>query len=84
MKNWKLQKEIESANEELTTTNQELKHELTFLMKPMIILEPLFLLHETMLVLGKNLRIKSANKAFYQKFESSRRGNGLEYFYMIG
>ncbi|MBK8644925.1 MAG: hypothetical protein IPN15_22740 [Saprospiraceae bacterium] len=26
-------------------------------------------MHEPMLVLGKDLRVKSANKAFYQKFE---------------
>jgi two-component system CheB/CheR fusion protein len=61
--------EIESANEELTTTNQELHTRNDLLNEAHDYSEALFAtIHEPMLVLDKNLRVKSANKTFYKTF----------------
>jgi len=61
--------EIESANEELTTTNQELQTRNDLLMESYEYSDAIVAtMHEPMLVLGKDLRVKSANKAFYKKF----------------
>lgn len=61
--------EIESANEELTTTNQELQTRIDLLNESYEYSEAIVsTMHEPMLVLGKDLRVKSANKAFYKKF----------------
>ena len=62
--------EIESANEELTTTNQELQTRNDLLNEAYNFSEALFAtLHEPMIVLDKNLRVKSANKTFYKTFK---------------
>ncbi len=61
--------EIESTNEELSTTNQELYariHEIEELYTYYEAILSTF--HEPMLILDKNIRIKSANKSFCQKF----------------
>jgi len=61
--------EIESANEELTTTNQELQTRNDLLNESYEYSNAIVsTMHEPMLVLGKDLRVKSANKAFYEKF----------------
>ncbi len=61
--------EIESANEELTTTNQELQTRNDLLNEAYGYSEAVFAtIHEPMLVLDKNLRVKSANKTFYKIF----------------
>jgi two-component system CheB/CheR fusion protein len=61
--------EIESANEELTTTNQELQTRNDLLNEAHSYSEAVFAtIHEPMLVLDKNLRVKSANKTFYKTF----------------
>ena len=61
--------EIESANEELTTTNQELQTRNDLLNESYEYSEAIVsTMHEPMLVLGKDLRVKSANKSFYKKF----------------
>jgi two-component system CheB/CheR fusion protein len=61
--------EIESANEELTTTNQELQTRNDLLAESYEYSNAIVsTMHEPMLVLGKDLRVKSANKAFYKKF----------------
>ena len=61
--------EIESANEELTTTNQELQTRNDLLNEAYDYSEALFsTIHEPMIVLDKNLRVKSANKTFYKIF----------------
>ncbi|PKO95391.1 MAG: chemotaxis protein CheR [Bacteroidetes bacterium HGW-Bacteroidetes-7] len=61
--------EIESANEELTTANQELQTRNDLLTESYAYSDAIVsTMHEPMLVLGKDLRVKSANKAFYQKF----------------
>lgn len=61
--------EIESTNEELSTTNQELYariHEIEELYTYYEAILSTF--HEPMLILDKNIRIKSANKSFCHKF----------------
>jgi len=61
--------EIESANEELTTTNQELQTRNDLLNEAYDFSEALFAtIHESMIVLDKNLRVKSANNTFYKTF----------------
>ncbi len=61
--------ELESANEELTTTNQQLQTRNDLLTESYEYSEAIVsTMHEPMLVLGKDLRVKSANKAFYKKF----------------
>ncbi len=61
--------EIESANEELTTTNQELQTRNDLLNESYEYSNAIVsTMHEPMLVLGKDLCVKSANKAFYEKF----------------
>jgi len=65
--------ELESANEELTTTNQELQIRNDLLNESYEYSEAIIsTMNEPMLVLGKDLRVKSANKAFYKKFEVSQ------------
>jgi two-component system CheB/CheR fusion protein len=61
--------EIESANEELITTNQELQTRNDLLNESYEYSNAIVsTMHEPMLVLGKDLRVKSANNAFYKKF----------------
>jgi two-component system, chemotaxis family, CheB/CheR fusion protein len=61
--------ELESANEELMTTNQELQTRIDLLNESYEYSEAIVsTMHEPMIVLGKDLRVKSANKAFYKKF----------------
>ncbi len=61
--------EIESANEELTTTNQELQTRNDLLNESYEYSNAIVsTMHEPMLVLGKDLRVKSANHAFYKTF----------------
>ncbi|KAF0132238.1 MAG: two-component system chemotaxis family CheB/CheR fusion protein [Bacteroidetes bacterium] len=62
--------EIESANEELTTINQELQTRNDLLNEAYDYSEAVFdTIHEPMIVLDKNLRVKSANKTFYKIFK---------------
>ncbi len=61
--------EIESANEELITTNQELQTRNDLLNESYEYSNAIVsTMHEPMLVLGKDLRVKSANQAFFKKF----------------
>jgi two-component system CheB/CheR fusion protein len=62
--------EIESTNEELTTTNQELQTRNELLQESYEYGEAIIAtINEPILILDKNLCIKSANKAFYHKFK---------------
>ncbi|WP_050855240.1 ATP-binding protein [Flavobacterium frigoris] len=62
--------EIESANEELTTTNQELQTRNDLLNEAYDYSEAVLdTIHEPMLVLDGNLRVKSANKIFCKLFD---------------
>jgi len=61
--------EIESANEELSTTNQELQTRNDLLNESYEYSEAIVsTMHEPMLVLSKDFRVKTANKPFYKKF----------------
>ncbi|MBP6657478.1 MAG: PAS domain S-box protein [Bacteroidia bacterium] len=61
--------EIESANEELTTTNQELQTRNDLLDESYNYSEAITAtIHEPMIVLDKNLCVKSANRSFYKEF----------------
>lgn len=63
--------EIESANEELTTTNQELQTRNDLLNEAYDYSEAVFAtIHEPLIVLDKNFRVKVANKTFYKKFNT--------------
>lgn len=64
--------EIESANEELTTTNQELQTRNDLLNEAYDYSEAVFAtIHEPLIVLDKNLRVKSANRRFYQLYNTN-------------
>lgn len=77
--------EIESANEELITTNQELQTRNEQLGEAYEFSEAIVTtLHEPMLILDNNLRIKSANKAFYKKFLVSQKDTEGKVLYDIG
>ncbi len=61
--------EIEATNEELLSTNQELQTRNDLLAESHEYSEAIIAtIHEPMLVLHKDFRIKSANKSFYKKF----------------
>jgi len=62
--------EIESTNEELTTTNQELQTRNELLHESYEYAEAIIAtINEPLLILDQRLCIKSANKAFYNKFK---------------
>jgi two-component system, chemotaxis family, CheB/CheR fusion protein len=64
--------ELESSNEELVTTNQELQTRNDLLNESYDYSNAIIAtLHEPMIVLDKNLRIKTANKSFYTIFQLS-------------
>ena len=61
--------EMESTNEELTTSNQELQARMQQVEELYNYYETILsTFHEPMLILDKNIRIKSANKAFCKTF----------------
>lgn len=61
--------EIQSASEELATTNQELQTRNELLNESYLYSEAIIAtIHEPMVILDKQLRVKTANKAFYKKF----------------
>ncbi len=62
--------EIESTNEELITSNQELQTRIDLLNESYEYSNAIVsTMHDPLLVLGKDLRVKSANKAFYETFD---------------
>jgi len=65
--------EIEASNEELISSNQELQMRNDLLTESYNYSEAIFAtIHEPMLILHKNLRIKSASKSFYKKFLTTK------------
>ena len=63
--------EIESANEELITTNQELQTRNDLLNEAYDYSEAIFsTIHEPLIVLDKNLRVKVANTRFYKLYKA--------------
>lgn len=77
--------EIESTNEELTTTNQELQTRIDLLNEAYEYSNAIVsTMHEPMLVLGKDLRVKSANRAFYKTFGVSKEQTEGMLLYELG
>ncbi len=77
--------EIESANEELITANQELQTRNELLAEAYDYSEAIVsTLHEPMLVLDKDLWVKSANKAFYKKFNVLQQDTEGRLLYELG
>ena len=77
--------EIESTNEELITTNQELQTRNEQLVEASDFSEAIITtLHEPILILDKDMRIKSANKAFYKKFLIDMAGTEGTLLYELG
>lgn len=65
--------EIEASNEELVSTNQELQMRNDLLAESYEYSEAIIAtIHEPMLVLNKNLMVKSASKSFYTKFNTTK------------
>lgn len=77
--------EIESANEELTTTNQELQTRNDLLNESYEYSNAIVAtMHEPMLVLGNDLRVRSANKVFYKNFGVNEQQTEGEMLYDLG
>lgn len=77
--------EIESANEELTTTNQELQTRNDLLNEAYEFSEAVFAtIHEPMIVLDKNLRVKSANRRFYKVYNATEEETEGVLLYDLG
>ena len=77
--------EIESANEELTTTNQELQTRNDLLNESYEYSQAITAtIHEAMIVLDKNLRIKSANKSFYKIFKVKEEETEGSFLFDLG
>ncbi|HZV70842.1 MAG TPA: chemotaxis protein CheB [Saprospiraceae bacterium] len=77
--------EIESSNEELTTTNQELQTRNELLDESYRYSEAITsTIHEPMIVLDKNLIVKSANKAFYKEFKATPEETEGTLLYNLG
>ncbi|HEX4371934.1 MAG TPA: CheR family methyltransferase, partial [Puia sp.] len=76
--------EIESINEELLTTNQELQTRNEQLSESYGYIDAvLSTIHEPFIVLDKNIRVRSANRAFYKKFQTSEKHIEGMYFFDI-
>nr|MBP6417650.1 PAS domain S-box protein [Chitinophagaceae bacterium] len=77
--------EIESANEELTTTNQELQTRNDLLNESYNYSEAIIAtMHHPLVVLDKNLRVKSANQAFYKNFKATEEETEGVLLYNLG
>ncbi|MDP2385010.1 MAG: chemotaxis protein CheB [Bacteroidota bacterium] len=77
--------EIESTNEELTTTNQELHTRIQQVEELYSYYEGILsTLHEPMLVLDKDLRVKSANESFFKMFQVNEKESIGVLLYKLG
>jgi chemotaxis methyl-accepting protein methylase/chemotaxis response regulator CheB/signal transduction histidine kinase len=77
--------EIEATNEELISTNQELQVRNDLLTESYEYSEAIIAtIHEPMLVLNKNFHIKSANKAFYEKFMVTKEDTEGRFLFELG
>ncbi len=77
--------EIESTNEELTTTNQELQARIQQTEELYSYYEGILsTIHEPMLILDKNIRVKSANKSFCKLFRVSEEESKGVSLYKLG
>ena len=77
--------EIESTNEELTTTNQELQARIQQVEELYSYYEAILsTIHEPMLILDKNIRVKSTNKSFCKMFRVSEEESKGVSLYKLG
>ncbi|MCD6017496.1 MAG: domain S-box protein [Bacteroidetes bacterium] len=77
--------EIEATNEELITANQELRARNDQLAETYDFAENILMtLHEPFLILDKNLRIRSANDAFYTKFLAKKNDTEGKLLFELG
>ena len=77
--------EIESTNEELITTNQELQTRNDLLNESYDYSEAIIsTMHEPMIILDKDLRVKSANKSFYRNFRVTKEDTERTLLYDLG
>lgn len=77
--------EIESTNEELTTSNQELQTRIQQVEELNNYNEAILsTVHEPVLVLDKDIKIKSANKSFYKTFQVTETESIGKSLYRLG
>ena len=77
--------EIESSNEELITINQELQLRNEQLAEAQEYSEAIFtFMRESLLILDTDLRIKTANKAFYRTFQVEEEDTEGQLLYDLG
>lgn len=77
--------EIQASNEELLSTNHELQTRNDLLTESYEYSEAIIAtLHEPMLILNKQLHVKSANKSFYNKFQVKREDTEGKYLFDLG
>ena len=77
--------EIQASNEELLSTNHELQTRNDLLTESYDYSEAIIAtIHEPMLVLNKNLYVKSANKSFYKKFLVKKEETEGKFLFELG
>lgn len=77
--------EMESTNEELITTNEELQTRNDLLNESYDYSTAIIsTLHEPMLILDGNMRVKTANESFYKKFDVNREETEGVILYELG
>jgi two-component system CheB/CheR fusion protein len=77
--------ELQSANEELTTINDELYNRNTDLKEAVDYSEAVIeTIREPLVVLNADLRIRTANRAFYSLFKLKQENTEGQYFYETG
>ena len=76
--------ELQSTNEELSTINDELQTRNVELQESYEYVGSIFeTMHEPLLILGEDLRVKNANKAFYKTFAISPEETEGSYLYNL-
>ena len=77
--------EIQSSNEELTILNQELYERNEQLVDARRYAEAIVsTIHEPLLILTRDFRVKTANKAFYERFQTSEQETEGHMFFELG
>ncbi len=76
--------EIQSTNEELTTLNQELFDRNDQLNIARLYAESIVAtIREPLIILDKDMKVKTANRAYYRKFKTSEEETEEKYFYHL-
>jgi len=77
--------EIQSTNEELTTLNQELFDRNDQLNEARLYSESIVAtIREPLIILDKDMKVKTASSAYYRKFMTSQKETEEKYFYRLG